>query len=438
MRGVEAAFAAWYEVEKGRFASEALRQILTEVAPAERRLAASLLYGALRRQSLWKDLIRNRCRRPFHQLAPVTRAALILGTAGLVELRHFVPAVLMNALAMRLRAEKAQGDEPLLHAVLHRVTEDAPRKMEQLRNSAELRDQALLFGVPGWAAAHWSREWGTSETRRLLRLSAMKAYLSLRVDPTRRDELVEALQTAGTRAWASPDLASAVRTASFGFPPGLPGYEEGAVTPMSESSLWVGEAAVSSWSGGAVLDLCAGRGVKTGHLATRLPEATLEAWDLSAGRVHAGAREMARLGVADRVTFREGDALELEPRTPPSLILADVPCSGSGTWSRHPEAKWRLAAEKLEDYAALQVRLLERAADLVLPGGRVVYSTCSLFREENEKVVAELLGRRKDLVEVPFPFKNSLFRKGRPYGTVIWPGLPWVDGFYAAVLMKRR
>ena len=96
MRGVEAAFAAWYEVEKGRFASEALRQILTEVAPAERRLAASLLYGALRRQSLWKDLIRNRCRRPFHQLAPVTRAALILGTAGLVELRHFVPAVLMT------------------------------------------------------------------------------------------------------------------------------------------------------------------------------------------------------------------------------------------------------------------------------------------------------------------------------------------------------
>ena len=438
MRGVEAAFAVWYEVEKGRFAAESLRQVLTEVAPAERRLAASLVYGALRRQSLWKDLIRRRCRRPFHQLAPVTRAALVLGTAGLVELRHFVPAVLLNALAQRLRAEKAEGDQALVHAVLRRVAEDAPRRIEELRNSAELRDQALWCGVPGWAAAHWSREWGTSETRRLLRLSAMKAYLSLRVPPDRRTELVERLREAGVRAWASPDLAGAVRTASYGFPPGLPGYEEGLLTPMSESSLWVGEAAAAQWSGGPVLDLCAGRGVKTGCLAVRLPEAPCEAWDLSSGRVHAARKEMARLGVADRVRFREGDALTLEPLVRPSLVLADVPCSGSGTWSRHPEAKWRMEAEKLEEYAALQVRLLERAADLVVPGGRVVYSTCSLFREENEKVVAELLGRRKDLVEVPFPFRHPLFRKGRPYGTVIWPGLPWVDGFYAAVLMKRR
>ena len=134
---------------------------------------------------------------------------------------------------------------------------------------------------------------------------------------------------------------------------------------------------------------------------------------------------------------RCGDALELEPLSEPSLVMLDAPCSGSGTWGRHPEGKWRVAPEDLEALSSLQVRLLERACGLIPKGGRVIYSTCSLFREENERVVGDVLSRNPQVVEEPIGAEGRLFVRGRPFGTYIWPGLPWVDGFYCAVLYRR-
>ena len=88
--------------------------------------------------------------------------------------------------------------------------------------------------------------------------------------------------------------------------------------------------------------------------------------------------------------------------------------------------------------ADLQRKLLERAVSLVAPGGVVAYSTCSMFREENEKVVAAVMARHPELTEAPVERSHKLMSKGKPYGTVIWPGLPWIDGFYLALLVKRK
>jgi len=197
------------------------------------------------------------------------------------------------------------------------------------------------------------------------------------------------------------------------------------------------EAATAFHAGSAILDCCAGRGVKAAALAAALPGVRIEAWDVSEDRVRAGEREMRRLGVADRVRYRQGDALALVPEERPGLILLDVPCTGSGTWRRHPEAKWRTRASDLAERADLQRRLLERARELVAPGGAILYSTCSLFRQENEEPVAAVIGAHPDLVEVPIPTRRSFARPGRPYGRYVRPELPWLDGFYAAALVRR-
>lgn len=439
MRGIEAALDCWREIRKGAFASETLRKRAARIEAPERVLAASLIYAAARRESLWKHVLGLFLRKPLHALSPETVDALLIGTAGLVELRHFSPNVLVSGLVGYVKAGKSPHEAALVNAVLRRVNEEASDIIRKISRSPDMRDQCLAWGIPAWAGRRWVDEWGHGEARTLWSLSAMKPYLSLRLNrPEFEGPFRARMEEMKIRTWASPLLKGAFRLAGNPFPPSLGGYPEGWITPQTESSMMVTNSFLSLLDGGPVLEMCAGRGVKTGQILSSLPaETPLESWELSTGRVAAAGLEMKRLGTEGRAFFKVGDALKLDPSREPRGILLDAPCSGSGTWKRHPEAKWRLSPERLTRMAELQTALLERAFRLVQPGGVVFYCTCSLFREENEQVVGTALGAGADVVEVPVDFPGRMSLKGKPYGRILWPRLPWVDGFYAAAFMKR-
>ena len=175
MRGLEAALAVYGEERGGAFASEALRKVYQEIAPGDRKLAATLLYCTLRRQSLWKTMPIKYCKRGPRELPPLTWNALMIGIAGIVELRHFALPVLINGLVQAVKAGGGQKDVGLVNA------DEYPRFLESLKKSGALRDQALYWGVPGWAAAQWSKELSIQEAKKLVRASGMKTYLSLRL-----------------------------------------------------------------------------------------------------------------------------------------------------------------------------------------------------------------------------------------------------------------
>lgn len=440
MRGIEAALQVYGEVRgKEVFAAEALRKIYTDISPSDRKLAATLVYCSLRRQGLWKQLLARYSKRDARDIAPRTQDALIVGIAGLIELRHFALPVLVNGIIQYIKAKGAETDVGFVNAVLHTVANEAPVYLETLKKSSALRDQALYRGVPNWAASQWSKDSSIAEAKRLVRAVGMKTYLSLRMSHGQnRAEWTESYRKTGRIAWASTWLDSAVRTAANPYPLDLPGYQEGLITPQSESSIFVGETTAAQYKGGAVLDMCCGRGIKTGQLAGLLPDAEIEAWDLSVPRVRAAEQEMKRLRWQGRVCFRHGDALKLTPQKTPGLVLLDTPCSGSGTWGRHPESKWRLTPETIEKNAELQKKLLIKAVSIVASGGIIAYSTCSIFKEENEKVVAYAMAQFPDVVEIPVARAKKFMAKGKPYGVSIFPALPWIDGFYLTILAKRR
>ena len=363
----------------------------------------------------------------------------MVGIAGIVELRYFSLPVLVNGIVQAIKNSGEAKDIGLVNAVLHTVSDEAAGFLDELKRSSALRDQALYWGVPGWAAAQWSKELSIPEAKKLVRAVGMKRYLSLRLSHgIDRSEYIRQYSASGRRAWASPFLEFSVRTASNPYPVDLPGFGEGAIMPQSESSMIAAELLASYAKGGRILDMCCGRGVKTGQLADIMPDARIEAWDLSEKKINAARFEIMRMRSEERVTCKTGDALSLVPDEEPDAILLDVPCSGSGTWGRHPEGKWRLLPEDIEKNSVLQKKLLERAASMLRPGGFLLYSTCSLFREENEKVVADVMSRHPELLEMPHLRSASFIRKGKPYGTVIFPALPWVDGFYTALLAKRK
>lgn len=440
MRGIEAALKIHKEVnDEGAFAAEALRRVYTDISPADRKLTATLVYCSLRREGLWRHLLMHFSKRGVRDIAPITYNALIVGIAGIIELKYFALPVLVNGIIQSIKAGGAEIDAGFVNAILHTVAAEAPKYLATLKKSSALRDQALYWGVPGWAAAQWSKDSSISEAKRLVRAIGMKTYLSLRIsDEADRDCWIETYRSGGQAAWTSAWLPNAIRTAANPYPLDLPGYSEGRITPQSESSIFVGETAAKHYKGGTVLDMCCGRGIKTGQFARLLPEAEIEAWDLSAPRVKAAEREMGRLHSGAKVKFRVGDALDLTPEGTPGMVLLDAPCSGSGTWGRHPEGKWRVTPEMVIENAELQSQLLTKAVSVVAPGGVIAYSTCSTFKEENEKVVASVMANFSDLVEIPIERARRFMTRGKPYGTAIWPALPWVDGFYIALLAKRK
>lgn len=439
MRGIEAALECRREVRKGAFAAEALRKLGGAMENPDRVLASSLLYAASRRESLWKHLLGLFLRKPLHALSAETVDALLVGTAGLVELRRFSPNALVSALVGHVKAGRSPHEAALVNAVLRKVGEESPKILEKMGRSTDVKEQCLFRGIPSWVGRRWMDDWGKEQARNLWKLTSMKPYMSLRLNrPEKRDAFLAGLERANVHAWPSPLVSRGFRLASNPYPPSLPGYPEGWVTPQTESAMMVVEAFLELLEGGPVLEMCSGRGVKSGQIFSRLPGNTpVESWELSPGKVASARSEMNRIGMSNRAVFKVGDALALEPDRPPKAIFLDAPCSGSGTWKRHPESKWRLSPERLAKMAKIQAALLERAFRLVQPGGIVVYCTCSLFREENEQVVGAVLGSGSDMVEMPLVLPAGTSVRGKPYGRVLLPSLPWIDGFFVAAFMKR-
>jgi len=125
MRGIEAALRVYGEVNEGAFAAEALRKIYTDIAPSDRVLAATLVYCSLRREGLWKHLLMKYCRRNTKDMSALTRDALIVGIAGIVELKYFALPVLINGLVQAIKSNGEDRDIGLVNAVLHTVADEA-------------------------------------------------------------------------------------------------------------------------------------------------------------------------------------------------------------------------------------------------------------------------------------------------------------------------
>ena len=171
-------------------------------------------------------------------------------------------------------------------------------------------------------------------------------------------------------------------------------YREGGFILQDKASMLVGEVATPS-PGDVVLDVCAAPGVKTSHLAQLMGNrGRIVSVDINDGRLASWERLMEKLNV----TIAEpvlGDASKADglPEVAADLVLLDPPCSGTGTFNNIPSTKWRVTRASIDEYAALQGRLIENAAEHVKPGGALVYSTCSVTVEENEEVVVGFLGR---------------------------------------------
>jgi len=214
-----------------------------------------------------------------------------------------------------------------------------------------------------------------------------------------------------------------------------PAYRDGLVEVQDEGSQLIA-LACDPKSGHRILDLCAGAGGKSLALAAAAPKAHILATDTNRARLSRLAPRAERAGARIETRLlnppREVDELS-DWVASADLVLVDAPCSGSGTWRRNPDGRWRLTPERLGRLAALQARLLEIGAEMVRPGGALVYAVCSLLIREGAGQVAAFLGRRSDWIA-----QDILEGAGRLDGSgrLLTPAHDGTDGFFVARLLK--
>ena len=214
-----------------------------------------------------------------------------------------------------------------------------------------------------------------------------------------------------------------------------PAYINGLVEVQDEGSQLVALACEAK-DGMRIVDLCAGAGGKSLALSAAAPKAEILACDTNRARLAKLAPRAKRAGAAIATRLLDGgrEAQQMADwEGQADLVLVDAPCSGSGTWRRNPEGRWRLTPERLRRVAALQARLMDIAAPLVKPGGTLVYAVCSILEAEGAGQVAAFLGRHSSWI-----VQDALGSFGRKdgEGRLLTPGHDGTDGFFVARLQR--
>lgn len=283
--------------------------------------------------------------------------------------------------------------------------------------------------VPDWLIPELSPLVGAGEWPALLE----RAPLDLRVNVARttRDAMLAAFPG------SSPTSLSpwGIRLPSDSRIDDSGPYSEGLVEVQDEGSQLIALACAPA-AGERILDLCAGAGGKALALAAAAPQAAVLASDSNRARLSKLLPRAERAGTAieARLLNPPNELQQLEDwKGAADTVLVDAPCSGSGTWRRNPEARWRLSPDRLERLAQVQARLLDIGSDLVKPGGVLVYAVCSLLSREGAGQVEAFLGSRSDWIaqDVPVPAGRA-----DGHGRLLTPAHDATDGFFIARLKK--
>jgi 16S rRNA (cytosine967-C5)-methyltransferase len=303
--------------------------------------------------------------------------------------------------------------------------------------------EEVKFECPAWAIAPLRRRFGDEFGREMAALLTVPP-LDLRINPVKstRAVMLAALRKLGVKAEASAMAPYGIRLKERLSLASLPMLKTGEVEIQDEGSQLVAML-VEARPGERVVDFCAGAGGKTLAIAAQMNNrGHVVACDVNESRLKRSAERFRRAGfhnIETRLLASETDRWVKRHKLGFDRVLVDAPCSGTGTWRRNPDARWRTLEEGqgLDNLVPLQARILASAARLVKPGGRLVYATCSMLGEENEEQVAAFLAAHSAFRVVPLrEAAPQLGNSAHPDYLSLTPARHATDGFFAAVLER--
>lgn len=452
-----AAFDILRRVEdEGAYASILLAATDDRLRADDRALCHELVLGVLRKQSWLDRALEHFANRRLKGVDVPVKLALRLGLYQLRFLSRVPPSAAVNESVSLVRAARLQSAAGFANAVLRRATREPD--YDPVASVTDPSEKlAIETSHPAWLIERWVNAFGFEEATNLARANnepapvayRLTARASTQANESRR--IIQRLEDAGvrvTRSEIAPDAwrvlkGERVEPLPHGSGPALSARtpavlrelaREGMIYVQDEASQLVAHL-LAARSRYRVLDVCAAPGSKTTHIGALAPGAMIVAGDRRDHRLHT-LRELAAAQGIDSINLVVHDAEIGLPFADASFdrVLVDAPCSGTGTLRRNPEIRWRISPADIAELSSKQSRILRNAARLVKPGGTLLYSTCSLERDENEAVAESFIKEHSAFTEFRPGAANHLLTESGAIRT--WPHRHKVDGFF--IMMYQR
>lgn len=419
--------------EHDAYASELLHSdLLKTISAADRGLCTEIVMGVLRWQSSLDLAIAAVAEKDLKRLDPEVLIALRIAAYQLRFLDRVPARAAVNESVELVRAARKKSAVAFANAILRKLATEAPSSTA----TTPAEDLSQRLAHPKWLVSRWMEAFGAAATQRICEYDQSVPPTILRLHGAGAEEL----RRDGVDTTSGALVSGALRVVA-GDVTATSAYAEGKVFIQDEASQLV---ALLVGKSSRLLDCCAAPGSKTAALAYRNPEAHIVAAEIHPHR----ARLLQERVRAANVEVLTADATALNLGANFDRVLADVPCSGTGTLARNPEIKWKLRKDDLADLHERQVAILSAALRHVAPGGRAIYSTCSLETEENSAVVEEVLGSHPEFRLIPCADELIKLRES---GELVWgdpasmvrgaflrtlPGVHPCEGFFAAIFER--
>lgn len=419
----------------------------SELSPVDVGLVTELVYGTLQRQGTLDWYLEPFVRKGLDTLDDWVRELLRMSVYQLKYLQKVPQGAAIHEAVDIAKERGHRAVSSFVNAVLRNVLRHADK-----RRIADIQDLvkqlALEYSHPEWLVKRWLNVWDEATVALICEANNRPPLHTIRVNPLKmsRAELKQKLQAEKREAIVrvSDVTTQGLIVERYGNVARSVSYRDGLCSIQDESSMLVGEA-LQPGPKSRVLDMCAAPGGKATHLAELMGgTGTVEAYDVHAHKVKLIRDQAERLHLPN-VTAKQADARQLPDLVSVKYdhVLLDAPCSGLGVIRRKPEIRWRKSEHDIGSLVELQQQLLDAAAELVKPGGILVYSTCTLEPQENEQQVKQFLQRHPSYALDKT--LSNLLPESVVSRTQLEPGMLRIlpqhfhsDGFFISRMMRRQ
>ena len=426
-------------LEKESYAALSLDDQLSAVSlnQLDRRLCASIVYRTLE-NLYYLDHALSGFLRDAEALNPAVRCILRTGACQILLHDRVPDSAAVNEAVKLTHEMHLDGFAGMVNAVLRRLAEHR-EEIAWPKEEEGARYISVMHSMPEWLAQRLMDDYGAELARRIAAFRTEKHFITIRPTFGREAELAARLDK---KVWETEKgvMPAALRVYGAMQIARDSDYLDGLFSIQGEGSMLAAEA-VGAKRGMSVLDCCAAPGGKTAYLAERM-EGTgrVYAWDLHSHRVELIRAMTRRLRLENvRMASRDATVLREELADTMDAVLLDAPCSGLGVMDDKPDVKYRHTAESLAALCETQKKLLDVCCRYVKSGGVLVYSTCSLLKDENERQIARFLGEHPDFAmdALPQTIPAALRQQAGENGLQLLPCRDGVEGFFVARMRRR-
>lgn len=332
-----------------------------------------------------------------------------------------------------------KGIASMVNGILRSILREGVRSTDEIQDANERL--AIATSHPQWLVNRWVESYGYEHTKAMLEENNVPPIQTVRVNTTKAtvEKVVATLEREGVKSVRSEVMPECVHLLS-GQAARTAAFKHGLITIQDESSMLPANV-LNPQPGMKVLDMCAAPGGKTTHLAEKMQnEGSILAMDLHVKKLDLIDENTARLGleIVQTAPLDGRKAAEFLPANGYDAILVDAPCSGLGVMKRKPDIKYTKREEDLESLQTIQLAILENAVKLLKPNGRLVYSTCTVDKRENEGTVEAFLEKHSDMELVPLEnLPQQLVAKENTGMLQVFPQDFGSDGFFVAAFRKK-